>query len=725
MELQLSGWPFTLGKYTSHPMKRDKILMGSPSSDRVEFFMKLRCTILIVFFLLTVAPAYAAVAPAPHEITFTNDCSRQVGIVFDESNYDQSTSHLPSCKPRQTDPPLCWDGTQCGGEGCCPGIAETNNEPYNCPGIKHKGANCPNATPVKSGYENPAIGKSPVTACTGPVLGASVNGSIMLNAGQSRTITFPTYWNGAFYTRTDCTFDTDGYGSCLTGDCTKYGWGYRECAGAPSLPPATKGEFNFDIPAGGSKDWYDVSYVNGFNIAMVIEPTRYDPAYPGSDPASASRQCTAAGCAVGLADFHSPEVPSWNVLKYPGTTKFLAINDDCDVYTSYRGTSKWNQAVEDGYCCPAAAGYVNDSSHCHDKGVGSPCKICAGQNTNMYPFTLAGALPNSAKIYYNTCPKAYAYTYNDTDALFTCKGNTSFPSSYSVTLSCPAGSASLPSLAAQPTLTQYVPSDSSSEEPVSAAVLSPGGSGREPLTFIFNDYSQSGGSSAVSDTTIHHIHVNTTEKTGEILLKVTKSPDLGTVPGLTGHSFAIYYRIESPHLQSSQVGSALVEFSVKENPLTSWGLKPEDIVLMHWDGTRWMELPTVFDYSSNGRAYFSATTPGFSYFVITSKGALQVPAISTTLPLTVLPSMITVPGIVTTSPVTRDTAGVTAVPEITEDPVCQVNQSPASLSAETMPGIPALAAGVILAGCLAIGGGWYARRWWIRRQNPALFGNID
>lgn len=694
--------------------------MDSPSSVRVEIPMRSRCAIIIAVLLLVIVPVYAAVAPAGHDITFANDCNRQVGIVFDESNYDQSTSHLPSCKPRQTDPPLCWDGTQCGGEGCCPGIAQTNNQPYNCPGIKHKGPNCPNATPFRSGYENPALHISPAL-CSGPVLGASVNGSIMLNAGERRTITFPAYWNGAFYTRTDCTFDAEGYGSCLTGDCTKYGWGYRECAGAPSVPPATKGEFNFDLPGLSNKDWYDVSYVNGFNIAMVITPTRYDPAYPGSDPASASRQCTAAGCSVGLADFKSPDVPRWDVLKYPGTSNFLAINDNCDVYTSYRGSPAWSQDVEDGYCCPAAKGYVNDPTHCHDPGVGSPCRICAGQNTSMYPFTLPGALPNSAKIFYHTCPTAYAYTYNDTDALFTCKGNSSFPSAYSVTLSCPVKKA--PSVSA--TLSESPSSESPGTEPAMAAVLSPGGDDDESLTFIFYDYSRSGGSRATSDTTIHHIHVNVTEITGETILRVERNPDLSMVPELTGHLFTVYYRIESPHLESSEVGSALIEFSVNEKIFSSLGLKPEDIVLLHWDGTRWAELPTAFDYSTGGRAYYSATTPGFSYFAISTRGIVQGSAAAMTLPPTVLPSVSSIPDVVATNPVSHYTVPVMTPAVSRGSPAVPANLSPASPTGEKRTGIPAMAVGIILIGCCAIGGGWYARRWWIRRQNPALFEDMD
>jgi PGF-pre-PGF domain-containing protein len=570
-----------------------------------------------------------------------------------------------------------------------------------------------------SGYNNPANHLSRIV-CNGSLLS---NGGFKLDASTgTRTFSFEHGWQGAFYPRTNCTF-VNGIGNCETGNCKDTnGKGLLECGGAGSVAPVTKGEFNLD----DSIDWYDVSWVDGFNVAMVIQPVNHDTVYPVSDP---SHHCNTAGCSVGLHDFSSPAVPNWSVLKYPGTSHVAGILSDCNLYSSYKDSGSplfVSNDILNGYCCPIAEGYVNDSSipgQCNDVPAGKTCKTCAGQNNNLYPFNQQNPLPNSAKLFYNTCPTAYAYTYNDTDALMTCQGNTTFTTSYRITFSCPAPPVLVPTLTAPPVHETFF--GSPGEEPASAAVFSPGGSGNEPLTFIFNDYSQSGGSSATSDTTVHHIHVNITDSAGEIVLRVERNPGLGTVSSLAGHLFAVYYRIESPHLGSPLVGSALIEFSVREKTLASLGLKPEDVVLMHWDGSRWVELPTVYEYSTGGRAFYSATTPGFSYFAITNKAAAQIPTTSTTLPLTVLPSMNTVRDIVTTDPVSRGTVSVTTPVAAQDKTRTSVNQSPAPQPAAAKPGFPVLAAGSIVAGCCVIGGGWYVRRWWIRRQNPALFEDMD
>ena len=40
-----------------------------------------------------------------------------------------------------------------------------------------------------------------------------------LASGDSRNLTVDTNWNGRVWGRTNCTFDAEGRGSCLTGDC--------------------------------------------------------------------------------------------------------------------------------------------------------------------------------------------------------------------------------------------------------------------------------------------------------------------------------------------------------------------------------------------------------------------------------------------------------------------------------------------------------------------------
>jgi hypothetical protein len=57
----------------------------------------------------------------------------------------------------------------------------------------------------------------------------------------------------------------------------------------------------------------------------------------------------------------------------------------------------------------------------------------------------------------------------------------------------------------------------------------------------------------------------------------------------------------------------------------------------------------------------------------------------------------------------------TGIPVTMQTTIIPVTPQPA-------PGFPLTTVALIGAGCIVlIGGGWYVRRWWIRRQNPALF----
>jgi len=115
------------------------------------------------------------------------------------------------------------------------------------------------------------------------------NGGMYLPTGQSRQITIP---DGSastkLWARTKCTQPggqsaTGGaLEKCETGDCGPN----VECGGKGEEQPASLAEFTFSV--NGAGDSYDVSYVNGYNIMIIVKP---------SDAAMASNpgQCKVIG----------------------------------------------------------------------------------------------------------------------------------------------------------------------------------------------------------------------------------------------------------------------------------------------------------------------------------------------------------------------------------------------------------------------------------------------
>ncbi|CAL9240801.1 unnamed protein product [Arabidopsis halleri] len=183
----------------------------------------------------------------------------------------------------------------------------------------------------------------------------------VLQKGEERTINAPTSWGGRFWGRTQCSTDTDGKFTCLTGDC---GSGTIECSGSGAAPPATLAEFTLDGSNG--LDFYDVSLVDGYNVPMLVAPQ-----------GGSGLNCSSTGCVVDLNGSCPSEL---KVTSLDGGGKLsMGCKSACEAFRTPE------------YCCSGAY------------GTPDTCK------------------PSSYSLMFKTaCPRAYSYAYDDQSSTFTC-----------------------------------------------------------------------------------------------------------------------------------------------------------------------------------------------------------------------------------------------------------------------------------------------------------------
>ncbi|XP_076937730.1 pathogenesis-related thaumatin-like protein 3.5 [Bidens hawaiensis] len=183
-----------------------------------------------------------------------------------------------------------------------------------------------------------------------------------LNSGQSAQIPTSTpKWSGRVWARTGCTFDATGVGKCQTADCG----GKMECSGMGATPPASL----FEITIGGynNLDYYDVSFVDGYNLPLIVVPR------------STSGGCNATGCASD-------------------------INMGCPKELQVVG----------GDGGGGAGGVIACNSACGAFGMDQYC--CSGHYAN--PNTCRPSYYSS--IFKRACPRAYSYAFDDCTSTFTC-----------------------------------------------------------------------------------------------------------------------------------------------------------------------------------------------------------------------------------------------------------------------------------------------------------------
>ncbi|MFH1065551.1 MAG: PGF-pre-PGF domain-containing protein, partial [Nanoarchaeota archaeon] len=132
----------------------------------------------------------------------------------------------------------------------------------------------------------------------------------------------------------------------------------------------------------------------------------------------------------------------------------------------------------------------------------------------------------------------------------------------------------------------------------------------------------------VSDTNIPitEIQFEVTESASNV--KVTVESLSGKPSGIDTPEGGIYkyLQITKTNLDDAMIKNAKISFFVTKQWLDDNGFSSSDIKLQRYT-TKWVLLPTKVESSDSDKVYFEATSPGFSYFVITAnKPAETTPA---------------------------------------------------------------------------------------------------
>ncbi|GAA5847242.1 hypothetical protein JCM3766R1_005556 [Sporobolomyces carnicolor] len=199
------------------------------------------------------------------------------------------------------------------------------------------------------------------------------------NKGTQVKVEIADDWSGRIWARTGCKFKQGETlpTSCETGGCN----GGLECSksSGTGVPPATLAEFTFTP----SLDWYDISNVDGSNLAVSI---------------ANNRGCPAPKCRTNL-------------------------NKDCPAALSHVNAK--GQVVGCLTSCAANLdGNPTNSRNCCSGSFDRP-ETCPSSGVAHYKF------------FKDACPDAYAYAYDESSksALWTC--DASKKADYTITF-CPS-----------------------------------------------------------------------------------------------------------------------------------------------------------------------------------------------------------------------------------------------------------------------------------------------
>lgn len=263
--------------------------------------------------------------------------------------------------------------------------------------------------------------------------GPDTNG-FELPPGSSQNLTVQTNWDGRVWGRTNCTFNSTGYGSCLTGDCG----GVLNC----TVPGAAATLAEFNLPGYENMSFYDISLVDGYNLPLAIQVL-----LNASNSGGPSANQTNPSCVASVQDLASQSFNPYTGQESNTQQPFLNTNSTYPLpfETALTSTeiSSWCpydlqlQPIEEinGKKCPCFVG--TDVAH----PPFNPC-LSACSKYGKPQFCCTGKYGREGKCgpnYYSrqakkVCPDAYSYAFDDKSSTFTAPMGTGFEIVF-----CPGG----------------------------------------------------------------------------------------------------------------------------------------------------------------------------------------------------------------------------------------------------------------------------------------------
>jgi len=134
-----------------------------------------------------------------------------------------------------------------------------------------------------------------------------------------------------------------------------------------------------------------------------------------------------------------------------------------------------------------------------------------------------------------------------------------------------------------------------------------------------------------TDFGVTSIDVHVTGESKNVMISVEKLPDkpASVTQEIKGKVYK-YLKIDKSNLPDANIGSGtVIKFKVDKQWLSLNGLNEDSIVLMRYT-TSWKALSTKKVSSDGNNVYYSAETPGFSYFAISQKDSSPVTPAPTT-----------------------------------------------------------------------------------------------